>query len=82
MKAPRAKQPPEPESVAVANIVRRFAAVRGYGPTIPEIGREMGVPWHRALRAVKHAEQVGTIERRARCPRAIRAVDAPGRRRT
>ena len=78
MTATRAKQSPEPE--AVADIVRRFAAVRGYGPTIPEIGRELGVSWHRALRAVKHAAEAGTIERRARCPRAIRAVDPGGRR--
>ena len=80
MTATRAKQSPEPEAVAVADIVRRFAAVRGYGPTIPEIGRELGVSWHRALRAVKHAAEAGTIERRARCPRAIRAVDLGGRR--
>lgn len=69
-----------PEAVAAA--VRKLSAARGYGPTVREIGEQLRLDPAAALRAVNHAEAAGTIERRRGCPRAIRAVDAPGRRRT
>jgi SOS-response transcriptional repressor LexA len=67
---------------AVADVVRKFAAARGYAPTIVEIGQELRLDHKSAIRAVDQAEAAGSIERRHGCPRAIRAVDhTPGRRR-
>jgi len=69
------------DPAAVAAVVRRFAAAKGYAPTIVEIGEELRIEHKAALRAVCQAEAAGTIERRHGCPRAIRATDrAPGRR--
>ncbi len=67
---------------AVAAVVRKLSAARGYGPTVSEIGDQLRLDPSAALRAVRQAEAAGVIERRRGCPRAIRAVDAPGRRRT
>ena len=73
---PRAAAAPS----AVADVVRKFAAAKGYAPTIVEIGQELLLDHKSALRAVDQAEAAGAIERRHGCPRAIRAVDLRGRR--
>lgn len=65
---------------AVADAVRRFAAAKGYGPTVDEIGAELRLDKHHTIRALREAVAAGTIERRHGCPRAIRAVDAARRR--
>jgi DNA-binding transcriptional regulator YhcF (GntR family) len=68
---------------AVANVVRRFAAAKGFAPSFREIGDELGIELRAARAAVHQAEAAGTIERRAGCRRAIRAVDPErGRRRS
>jgi hypothetical protein len=70
------------DPAAVADVVRRFAATKGYAPTIVEIGEELRIDHKAALRAVHQAEAAGAVERRHGCPRAIRAVDhTPGPRR-
>jgi SOS-response transcriptional repressor LexA len=67
---------------AVANVVRRYAATRGFAPSVREIGDELRLDIRAARAAVHEAAAAGTIERRAGCPRAIRAVDPErGRRR-
>jgi SOS-response transcriptional repressor LexA len=68
---------------AVADVVRRYAATRGFAPSVREIGDELGLELRAARAAVHQAEAAGTIERRAGCRRAIRAVDPErGRRRS
>lgn len=66
---------------AVAAVVRRYVAARGYAPSIRELGLELGLDIRAARAAVHQAATAGTIERRARCQRAIRAVDPIPRRR-
>ena len=63
-----------PTPQAVARAVKRLTTAKGYAPAIVEVGQELEVEKHVAMRAVEAAEAAGLIERRHGLPRTMRVV--------